>query len=81
MYISQNAGGFPESGNPSDCRETLKLCTSLRASAYTGVAIPQIERKSANHRTEMFGNPRDCHVGLRPPRNDVRFQHAESLNS
>ena len=36
---------------------------SLRASAHTGVAIPEGFR--------MLGG--DCHVGLRPPRNDMRI--------
>ena len=47
-----------------------KNCMSLRTSAHTGVAIPRIYGKCCNYRSEKLG---DCHVGLRPPRNDTIF--------
>ena len=40
---------------------------------------PVNRTKTSENQPRMFENPRDCHVGLCPPRNDVLFRHAQAL--
>ena len=53
--------------------KNLKITAVIANQSADWFAISKIVVKTMDYQQKMLENPGDCHVGLRPPRNDTLF--------